>query len=160
MKHIPFEEWLKYVNGELAEDVQLDYENHLYSCETCIEVYSEAISHQSEALPTPLSSTFTDDVMTLIQGGEELQSVAHGVKMSKKKKERSFVQSTIFHYAAAAGFTLLLTFSGVFQSMTGFVDNFENTAQEQRPSVTETVMNKTLTLFDEWEIKNKEANQE
>lgn len=160
MKHVPVEEWLKYVNGELAENVQLDYEDHLYSCETCLEVYSEVISSHGEVLPTPSSSTFTNDVMALIQGETVQQPITNEVQKPGKKKEKSFVQSTIFHYAAAAGFTLLFTFSGVFQSMTGFVDKFEKSAQEQQPSVTETVMNKTLTWFDEWEVKNKEANQE
>lgn len=151
MSHFSYEEWLKYVKGELAEDVQIQYDHHVYGCDTCLELYSEAISHLEDSLPDLQGAHFTDQVMAAIETSVPLHE-----KDSKVKK--SFVQSAWFHYATAAGFTLLLTVSGVFQSMTGFVDKFENTAQAKEETVTETVMNK-ISWFEDWEEPEKEANQ-
>ncbi|MET3697691.1 putative zinc finger protein [Bacillus oleivorans] len=158
MSHFLYEEWLKYVKGEIPEDTRALFENHLFNCEACLELYSEAISFHEDTLPDLSSSHFTDNVMRLIEKETGL-SERIGETAAIDNKKKSFVQSVWFHYATAASFTLILTFSGVFQSMFGVLDKFENTAQAKESSITETVMNKTLSWLDEWEENNKEAKE-
>ncbi|HWO77369.1 MAG TPA: hypothetical protein VNM69_16000 [Bacillus sp. (in: firmicutes)] len=159
MSHFSYEEWLNYVKGEIPDDTRALYEDHLFNCEACLELYSEAISFHEDTLPNLSSSHFADDVMKLIE--KEIRQSERNDQITdfKNKKQKSFVQSVWFHYATAASFTLILTFSGVFQSMYGVIEKFENNAQAKEPSITETVMNKTLSWLDEWEEDNKEAKE-
>lgn len=51
MEHFSLEEWRKYAKNELSEPERELYENHLYICDQCLEVYLEAMDEEEDSLP-------------------------------------------------------------------------------------------------------------
>ncbi|WHY67471.1 hypothetical protein [Neobacillus sp. SuZ13] len=149
MKHYSFEEWLQYVNDEVNENTKEELENHLYSCDQCLDQYLIAVEASESSLPILSdSSDFTDLVMA------EVSKQKPAVPDTKKP----FYQQAVFHYLLAAAATLLLTFSGVFQSLAAYANSIDKPQiQEKKPSVTEGVINKTFAWMDS--LEKKEANK-
>lgn len=141
MNHRSKVEWLHYVNDELTETTRTEYEEHLYNCETCMDVYLQIIEESSHVLPdVEDEESFTDAIMSQI---EKQRTHFHPVKTSKKKL--AFYQHTTFHYLLAASLTVVLMTSGVFQSLTNYVDEVQKTTiSEESPSITEQIMNRTF----------------
>jgi hypothetical protein len=150
MKHISYEEWMKYVKNELTDTVREVYDDHLYSCDQCLEPYLQAVDEYESELPVLSNEDeFTDLIMAQVK------------KAAKHEPEVStpFYQKTFFHYAIAAAMTILFMSSGVFQSITKYVYTVQSSEiTESTPSVTEEFVNKTLAWMDTIEIKNQEAN--
>ncbi len=60
--------WLLYVQDELDEQTREEYENHLYSCDDCLEIYLQAVEANELQMPSlPETADFTDSVMKQIQ---------------------------------------------------------------------------------------------
>ncbi|MGF2614396.1 hypothetical protein FZC84_14475 [Rossellomorea vietnamensis] len=151
MKHIPYEEWLKYVEDRLNEPVREQYEEHLYSCDHCMEIYLEALEAAETSLPALSSeSRFTDNVMADILGGKQME--APGME-----KEQKFYQKAPFHYIVAAAMTIVLMSTGVFQQLIGFAEEFEH---DSGPSVTNELMNKTTNFINEVENETRKERKE
>jgi len=79
-------------------------------------------------------------------------------EFSKIKKKR-FYQQAVFHYFLAAAATILLMFTGAFQSLISYANSLESplNIQEKKPSVTEGVINKTFAWMDS--LEKKEADK-
>ncbi|MEH7235181.1 hypothetical protein [Bacillus sp. JJ1562] len=136
MRHFSNEEWLLYIKDKLEEPKREELENHLFSCDQCLEIYRELVEAQAEELPDLENESFTDEVATKLP-------------MKKKKQGKSFLQSSIFHYGVAAAVTLTLMSTGVFQNITGIVGTVEASSfSEQKQSVTNSLMDKALSFFD------------
>ncbi|WP_144555281.1 anti-sigma factor [Bacillus sp. X1(2014)] len=171
MKHYSFEEWLQYVNDEVNENTKEELENHLYSCDQCLDQYLIAVEASESSLPILSdSSDFTDLVMAEVSRQKTVvpdtvrnlntMSIVPPVPDTKmtKMKEKPFYQQAVFHYLLAAAATLLLTFSGVFQSLAAYANSIDKPQiQEKKPSVTEGVINKTFAWMDS--LEKKEANK-
>lgn len=180
MKHYTFDEWLQYVNDEINEKTKEELENHLYSCDQCLNHYLMAVEANESSLPVLSDETgFTDSVMAEVSKQKTVvpdtvkysitmpivPSVPDTVKNSNtmpivpsvpdtKMKKKAFYQQAAFHYLLAAAATLLLTFSGVFQSLAAYASSLERPQiQEKKPSVTEGVINKTFAWMDSLEKK-------
>lgn len=70
MEHFSMEDWRKYVKNELTEAERELYEDHLYICDECLEVYLEAMDEEEQSLPAmPGEEDFTNLVMSQIKGG-------------------------------------------------------------------------------------------
>lgn len=153
MKHYSYDDWCKYVKDELEESVRTAYEDHLYTCEECFERYLIAVEENKEELPLLSSEKqFTDKVMAVI--AEEKK------KGVQETNGTPFYQKAIFHYLIAAGMTILLMTTGVFQEITKFGDAAQHVSvHEKSTSFTNVWMNKTITLLDEIEMKIKEGNK-
>lgn len=148
MNHVSYEQWQLYVKNELNDDVREGYDEHLYSCDQCLEVYLMAVTEFESELPV------------LSNADEFTNMIMAEVSNEKKKYEVTspFYQKTIFHYGIAAAMTILFMTSGVFQSITKYVDNVQSpNIEESTPSVTEELVNKTFAWMDN--IKNEEANK-
>lgn len=52
MDHYSLEEWLEYVKNELGEKERVIYEDHLYTCDQCLEVYLEAMDKAEHSFPS------------------------------------------------------------------------------------------------------------
>jgi len=65
----------------------------------------------------------------------------------------------VFHYFLAAAATILLMFTGAFQSLVSYANSLESplNIQEKKPSVTEGVINKTFAWMDS--LEKKEADK-
>ncbi|MFT8319621.1 MAG: hypothetical protein ABF649_01810 [Bacillus sp. (in: firmicutes)] len=147
-KHYAYEQWLKYVKDELEEQERSLLEDHLYTCDHCLEVYLNAVDEQETALPTISNETaFTDQIML------KLSNEAVETKfVIKENKRQSFYHSPIFHYTLAAAVTLILMSTGVFQSI---VQHTETIQKAEMPSKKESTtigfVDKTFTWMDELE---------
>ncbi|WP_142255405.1 hypothetical protein [Bacillus sinesaloumensis] len=143
MKHFKSEEWLLYIKDELAEVKREELENHLFSCDQCLEVYMSLIENQAEELPDIVNASFTDDVILKLL-------------IKKENQKRSFLQSPIFHYGVAAAVTLTLMSTGVFQSMTSILGTVEASSfAKERHSVSDNLMEKALSLFNIIDIQEE-----
>lgn len=151
MNHVSYEEWVKYVNNEINDNVREVYDDHLYSCDQCLELYLQAVTELESSLPVLSNADdFTDLVMADVSQ----------VKKKLPEKQAPFYQRTSFHYIVAAAMTLLFMTSGVFQSITKYAGAVETPSiDESPPSMTEEIMNKTFAWIDTFEIKNREANK-
>lgn len=147
MNHFSYEQWTQYVKNEVDEKVRTRFDDHLYSCDQCLEVYLQVVANESDELPILVNEDeFTNIVMSKVA--------------NKTTKAIPFYQKTVFHYAIAVAMTILLMSSGVFQSITKYVDNVQSPSLQQvTPSVTEEFVNKAFAWMDTFDIKNKEAKK-
>ncbi|WP_342429312.1 hypothetical protein [Neobacillus sp. FSL H8-0543] len=155
MKHFSYDEWLNYVKNDITENIREEFENHLYTCDQCLEHYLQAMAEHESSLPRLTNeSNFTDLVMTEVSK----QSSKQSIKKQKENTKKPFYQQASFHYFLAAAATLLLMFSGVFQSLATYASALEAPQiQQKKPSITEGVIDKTFAWMDS--LDKKEANK-
>ncbi|WHY78110.1 hypothetical protein QNH20_02805 [Neobacillus sp. WH10] len=184
MKHYTYDEWQQYVKNEINENTREELESHLYTCDQCLEAYLQAVSANESSLPVLSSeSNFTDQVMAMVMPSTVPHTVTdistvpavpsvpdtedvdteddtkdNTQKFSEIKKKR-FYQQAVFHYILAAAATILLMFTGAFQSLVSYANSLESplNIQEKKPSVTEGVINKTFAWMDS--LEKKEADK-
>lgn len=159
MKHYSYDEWLGFVKDEISDKSREELESHLYTCDQCLEHYLQAISEHESSLPALLNETsFTDLVMAEISKQNDVIEKSATFKQAVKSK-KPFYQQAAFHYLIAAAATLLLTFSGVFQSLATYASAVDapQFSYEKKHSVTEGVINKTFAWMDS--LEKKEANK-
>jgi anti-sigma factor RsiW len=164
MKHYTLDEWLNYVNDEISENTKQELEDHLYDCDLCLNHYLMAMEANESSLPILSDmSDFTDSVMAKVSKQKTIVpdtvrnlstiSIVPSVPDTNMNK-KPFYQQVVFHYLLAAVATILLTFSGVFQSLAAYANSLERPqVQENKPSVTEGVINKTFAWMDSLEEK-------
>jgi anti-sigma factor RsiW len=187
MKHYNYDEWLQYVKNEVNKKTRLELENHLYTCDECLDHYLQAMAANESSLPILANeSTFTDMVMAEVAKKKDMvpdtvrnlntMSMVSSVpdtqplpiKLAKVSKQpnnqpkgndkKSFYQQAGFHYLLAAAATMVLMFSGAFQSLATYANAIESPQfQEKETSVTEGVINKTFAWMDS--LEKKEANK-
>lgn len=177
MMHMSISQWRKYVMDELHETEREVYENHLYTCDQCLELYLQAVAEFEAELPTISNETALLDAI-MAEVGKEPFTHIHPIGKERKREEQKdkvvslesrqktpsmqtskqqpFYQSTVFHYLLATAMTLLLMGSGVFSSMTDLTEAIEQPKQTEKPSFTEGLLNKTFTWMDEIDEKLKE----
>jgi anti-sigma factor RsiW len=159
MKHFSYDEWLNYVKEETNEKTREEFESHLYTCDQCLELYLQAVAVHESSLPILSNeSSFTDLVMADISK-QKAASKKPAAQIQTVKAKKPFYQQAAFHYLLAAAATLLLTFSGVFQSLATYASAVEapHHSKEKKPSVTEGVIDKTFAWMDS--LEKKEANK-
>ncbi|WP_078551389.1 anti-sigma factor family protein [Bacillus alkalicellulosilyticus] len=106
MSHHNKETWLKYINNTLPENERENLEQHMYSCDLCLEHYLEALEKQSNHGPQlQVSAEWTESIL---------------LKVPVKRKQPSQKQQLI-HYAIAAVATIILMASGAFQAVVSIV---------------------------------------
>ncbi len=157
MKHFSYDEWLRYVKDEFSGKTREELESHLYTCDECLEHYLQALSVHESSLPVLTNgSEFTDLVMAGVSKQSEMSKAA---TKQPEKSIKPFYQQAAFHYLIAAAATLLLTFSGVFQSLATYSSAVDDSAhsKDKKPSVTEGVIDKTFAWMDS--LEKKEANK-
>lgn len=149
MNHISEEQWKKYVQDEIDLTTRRQYEEHLYRCDQCLELYMHAVTACGEELPDVAdSAAFT---------GQILEKVTEQPQGTRAEAARPFYQRTIVHYTVAAAITVMFMASGVFHSIT----TFQSPAlTESSPSVTEQLVNKTVAWLNVIEHKNREENDQ
>jgi anti-sigma factor RsiW len=159
MKHYSYDKWLSYVKDEINVKTREEFESHLYTCDQCLEDYLKAVSEHESSLPVLSNETdFTDLVMTEVSKQKEFTEIQPTLKQPIKTN-KPFFQQASFHYLIAAAATLLLTFSGVFQSLATYASAVEapQHSKEKKLTVTEGVIDKTFAWMDS--LEKKEANK-
>ncbi|SMQ61717.1 hypothetical protein SAMN05444673_0562 [Bacillus sp. OV166] len=176
MKHYTYDEWLQYVNDEINENSRQELEGHLYSCDQCLNNYLMAMEANESSLPILSDmSEFTDLVMAEVSKQKivvpdtvrnlntmlivpSVPDTKNDIKNDAKTKmeKKPFYQQAAFHYLLAAAATILLTFTGAFQSLATYANALESPqpqVQKKKHSVTEGVINKTFAWIDSLEKK-------
>lgn len=156
MMHYSEQEWMKYVKNELDKDVREEYENHLYSCDQCLDSYLMAVEAEEAELPM-LSNEADFTSLVMAQIADAKMETSQKPQIGKKRK--SIHQSAFFHYAIAAAVTILLMTTGVFQSITQYAENVQNPTIQEEPSLTQSLVDKTFAWMDSLEMKHKEAGK-
>ena len=91
MNHIPYEQWLPYINNELDPKVRASFDEHLYQCDHCLAQYMEALEDETITMPSITNEDhFVDHIIEQIE--ESSTNVA------TKQHRTSFHQKTIVHY--------------------------------------------------------------
>ncbi|MCM3706209.1 MULTISPECIES: hypothetical protein [Cytobacillus] len=93
MEHFSSEEWRKYAKNELTEPERELYEDHLYICDQCLEVYLEVMEEEEYSLPEmPGEEDFTNLVMAQITGEfpKEASKEQSGLPPKASRFERWF----------------------------------------------------------------------
>lgn len=152
MKHYRYDEWMQYVKNELDEQKREKLENHLYTCDQCLDDYLQAMSEHESSLPILSNeSSFTDLVMAEV-------SKQKRVVTKKPAAKKAIYQKAIFHYLLAAAATILLMATGAFQSLAAYANVLQKPPiQERKPTVTDSVINKTFAWMDS--LDKKEADK-
>ncbi|MED3552847.1 hypothetical protein [Cytobacillus praedii] len=156
MMHYSEQEWMKYVKNELDKDVREEYENHLYSCDQCLESYLMAVEAEEAELPM-ISNEADFTTLVMAQIADVKRETAQKSLIGKKKK--SIYQSSFLHYSIAAAVTILLMTTGVFQSITQYAENVQNPNLQEEPSMTQGLVDKTFAWMDSLEGKTKEVDK-
>lgn len=156
MTHMTYEQWLKYTKGTLDEQTRMHYENHLYSCDHCLELYLQALEATKDELPDlSAPSSFTDSLMAEISKTKKPES-----KAPKLRKRKSRQREAVVHYVLAAAMTLLLISTGVFSQLMSVIGEFERTSNQQSESIIGGILNQTGSITEKIESNLKEVDQQ
>jgi predicted anti-sigma-YlaC factor YlaD len=140
MEHIEKETLGKYCANQLPEEEQSIIDQHITECESCFSLYLDMI--ENFHIEHSVSDTFTDRTIEEIERSQSFN----------QDNIPSMKQSRIMtHYFLAAGLTLLLTFSGLFNHV---LDLTEQTGTGNRVSISEQLMNKTTDILDHMKEDN------
>lgn len=164
MTHYTYAEWQKYVRNELDNNTREKLENHLYTCDQCLNHYLQAVEANESSLPSLSDQqSFTDFIMAAVSNTDSVPDTKSNTndlemvpdtKSNTKTLKKPFYQQAAFHYLLAVAATLFLMFSGAFQSLARYASFIDaQHVQERKPSVTEGVMNKTFAWMDSLEKK-------
>ncbi|OCA82998.1 hypothetical protein A8F94_17785 [Bacillus sp. FJAT-27225] len=155
MKHYELADWQLYTSGKVSRSYEAEMEDHLYSCSQCLNLYMQAIELAEGNLPIVEDSRFTEKVMNQLGNEQGFYKSKNG---NSKANQYSYKKQLV-HYILAAVATLVLTFSGVFQSITGLAGTTGSIKpQTNKPSYTEEFIAKTFAWKDSLE-KNKEEDK-
>lgn len=155
MEHYSYEQWKKYIQDEVEEEVRERYENHLYRCDHCLEVYMEALDFAGDSTFPIMeqNAEFTDKVMDRIM---DLHAVP--IKPSGEDKKRRFYQHVLFQYLLAAAVTLIFMSTGIFQSIIQYTEKIQRPSfQENRAELTNGIMDKTFAWRDSQQEDRKKG---
>ncbi|WP_163536218.1 zf-HC2 domain-containing protein [Gracilibacillus sp. YIM 98692] len=136
MEHLSKDILKLYMNHELDVEEQERTESHLYDCDDCLNVYLALI--ESQTLKHSVSDDFTDQTVSKIYS----QTKSH---QKSKKPYSSKNRKLITHYFLAAGLTIVLMLTGIFQTVLDVTNDYQ---VETSTSITDQLMQKTNTLLD------------
>ncbi len=129
------EQFVQYVKGELKEEERTELEDHLYHCNDCLGLYMVALDGQEMYMPVMQDSTnFTNNVVNELRKYKKVES-----KHSSRKQ--------LIHYTVAAGFTLMLMFSGVFDHLTNIVSE-DAMNPTKSGSFSDKMMSRTVEMIE------------
>lgn len=149
MNHIPYEKWLQYAQDELNEETRTQYENHLYNCDHCLDMYLEAVEASETSMPV-LTTNFTDSIM--LQVNETMKE-----KPTTNKRKKNTRKQTMIHYMLAAAMTLILMSTGIFSQLMNVANEFEKPHSTQSESFVSNILNNSISITDQLEVNFKEG---
>ncbi|WP_053217997.1 zf-HC2 domain-containing protein [Virgibacillus senegalensis] len=136
MIHIEKDLW-PYIEEKVDEQKRQQIEGHLETCEQCFGYYIDLLEQWNA--PGRLSDSFTETAIDKIN----IQQPFPQKSLQQKSSSHTSKMKTVRHYLLAAGLTLLLMASGIFQDILHITDQ---TNLDSRPSMTDSLMQKT----DSW----------
>jgi len=103
LRHFDLNEWKKYINEQFDEEMKRQMEEHLVTCDLCLEIYVALCEEQNnDSVIVQNQTDFSDRILQKIRFAKK--------KETKRKKE-------IINYFIAASLTLLITVSAPFEML-------------------------------------------
>ncbi|KGX90327.1 zf-HC2 domain-containing protein [Pontibacillus marinus] len=150
MEHINDDTLQAYIGDILSEVDRERIEEHLATCDRCLDNYFDVVDQWSLEAPS-LSEDFTDQTFDQILKKQVMPTSERVSSPSSRKK------STLLHYSIAAGLTLFLMFSGVFQQM---MQVFDEDSLRQQPSISDQIVKQTSKWLDQGiKLKGEDTNE-
>lgn len=106
MNHYSRNEWLAYLNGQCTENQSIAYEDHLYECEACLQVYMNCAEEQSVISPKLQDKQYVEKLVT------KWDRQATRTILPKLSN-----RPIVLPYSIAAVATIILMFSGLFETL-------------------------------------------
>ena len=145
MKHYHKNEWMQYVRNELDEATRNEYEDHLYQCDECLDLYLLTVEEHEAHLPQIAeTSEFTNAIMDKIDE-------------SKIKPKKQMKKKTVMNYLLAAAMTILFMSSGLFDQLMSITNTFEN--DEQQESFVFSIIDNSESITEQWKESLEEGNR-
>ena len=115
-------QWRSYQAGTLSESERRAMEEHLLTCEACLENYLSIVEYDLEQDASMLGKDFTDRLFEVI--GQETnwrKSSAQVIKVSNKKEKevRNNKVNLLISYCAAASIAMFFWVGGYFDGLSG-----------------------------------------
>ncbi|SDY31951.1 hypothetical protein SAMN05421736_101946 [Evansella caseinilytica] len=166
MKHIEKDQWIRYVHDKLPEEARRLYDEHLYDCDECLELYLHIIESTDSLPEISAAKPLAEAIMAQLSRLPEQEAVPSGVRafgdqgdrggyVNENQRQQPFYKQTVFHYFFAAAMTMLLVSSGVFQSLANYVENIQQEIFSCKDSsITSQLLERA---FSEKTIRKKEA---
>ncbi|RDI38477.1 hypothetical protein [Falsibacillus pallidus] len=156
MTHVSYEQWMLYASDNLDESKREEYEDHLYECDPCMDLYMQAVKEQGSSTPEFDEKGIADKIMQEISSLTQTDNVIFLTDHLEAKRQKAVFQKPVVQYLLAAGMTVLLMSTGVFQSITAYVADYENSSAPPKNSVTKVLLDKTVSIVDKVEKETKE----
>lgn len=156
MKHYDYVEWVLYKNKLLDDEIYNEMEEHLFLCESCMEIFLQLIDEEElEKVGNLVPIDFTNKVMN------NIKDISPMKKRTKKKVSNDF----FIYYAAVASVAIILTAGGFFEKMVETVPYISANISLQENNIkrdtiynfSEIITSKTSKFINNFGIvKNKE----
>lgn len=157
MKHYDYVEWLFYKKNMLSIEKMDEMEEHLYSCDECMELFLSLINEEEiKIASTIVPEDFNQNIMSKIKS----------TKVKKIQPIKKPVKYPFGYFVAVASVTIVLTLGGVFTNLVDTVPNISASIstlqQPDRPNrifnLSEKIVNRTSKFIVS--IENLERNKE
>lgn len=117
MKHYDYVEWLLYKNNLISEEKRIEMEDHLYSCDNCMEIFLSSIEEiEIEEAGKLIPEDFTQGILKKTKN-------IRTIKRPKNKNKR--LNEIFLYYASVASVAIFLTAGGIFGSMVEVVPKID-----------------------------------
>ncbi|MCF6464889.1 hypothetical protein C3E90_03120 [Clostridium sp. Cult2] len=115
MKHYDGIEWIFYKEKVLSDEKQLEMEEHLYTCDDCMDIFLSLIEKEEvDKAEESLSLDFTANVM------DNIKNVQYKPK-PKVKKPVTRSREIFTYYVAVASVAIILTLGGLYSGLVDMV---------------------------------------
>lgn len=157
MKHYDYVEWLFYKKNMLSIEKMDEMEEHLYSCDECMEIFLSLIDEEEIRMAsTIVPEDFNKNIMKKIKSSKD----------KKIQPIRKPVKYPFGYFVAVASVTIVLTLGGVFTNLVDTVPNISASVsmleKPDRPNrifnLSEKIVNRTSKFIVS--IENLERNKE
>ena len=160
MKHYDDIEWIFYKEKILSDEKQIEMEEHLYTCDRCMEIFLSLIDEQEvDKAKDSISENFTADLMASIE------NVPYKPKNIVKKSNTRF-KDIFVYYAAVASVAIVLTLGGFYSGLVDMVPQIGESTVERNninapnivANVSGKIVNKTSNFINSFEISNRKED--
>jgi anti-sigma factor RsiW len=145
-------DWAAYIEQQLDANVTKEYEEHLYTCDACLQLYMGAVDASSQLTVMNTTQAITEHIMAEIQPAKvetQAKRSATIVTINPKKKQLPLTRRPLFQYGVAAVITLVLMSAGAFQGLSMTISHIESTThKDQQESYSQKLMEKTVSMLD------------
>jgi hypothetical protein len=128
MKHYDYIEWLLYKNEMLSKEKSEEMKEHLYGCDTCMEIFLSLIDeNEEETAGEIISDDFTSKVLNNTPKANKRNPEVKQNKQNKQNRKTFYYQ--FGYYAAVASVTIILTLSGLYTNLVDAVPKLTDSIQ-------------------------------